>query len=130
MSQSKLHILTGAKWENLVGYSRAVKAGNTIEVSGTVAIKEGLPYAIGDPYEQTVRILEIIRKTLLQGGADMADVVRTRMYVTDISQWEAIGRAHAEVFGEIKPATTMVEVKALISPEFLVEIEATAVITD
>ncbi|MDX1628449.1 MAG: RidA family protein [Fulvivirga sp.] len=119
---------TGFKWEDEVGYSRAVKIGNTIEISGTVALKEGELIGLNNPYEQTRCILQNIEAVLKDAGAQMKDVVRTRMYVTDISHWEAIGKAHGEVFAEIKPATSMVEVSRLISPEFLVEIEATAIL--
>jgi enamine deaminase RidA (YjgF/YER057c/UK114 family) len=120
---------SGASWEPIVGYSRAVRIGNTIEVSGTCAVdKAGQPYAIGDAYLQTRRSLEIIKEAIEQLSGRLQDVVRTRIYVTDISQWETIGRAHGELFGNIRPATTMVEVSKLISPEFLVEIEATAII--
>jgi enamine deaminase RidA (YjgF/YER057c/UK114 family) len=121
---------SGATWEPIVGYSRAVRIGNTIEVSGTCAVdKDGHPFATGDAYLQTQRILEIIRNGVEQLGGRMEDVIRTRMYVTDISQWEAIGKAHGEVFGSIRPATTMVEVSKLISPEYMVEIEATALLS-
>jgi len=121
---------SGATWEPIVGYSRAVRIGNTIEVSGTCAVdKDGHPFAIGDAYQQTKRILEIIKNGVEQLGGRMEDVIRTRMFVTDISQWEAIGKAHGEVFGSIRPATTMVEVSKLISPEYLVEIEATALLS-
>ena len=129
MSADVTRYATGAKWEGIVGYSRAVQFGNTIEVSGTVSFKDGQPYAIGDPYRQTQRILEIIEQALAHFGGTMADVVRTRMYVTDIDNWEAVGKAHGEVFGEIRPVTTMIEVSGFISPEYLVEIEATAVIS-
>ena len=124
---NRLTITSGAQWEDVVGYSRATKIGNTIEVSGTVSIKDGKTIAVGDPYGQTKRILEIIRDTLEQAGASMSDVIRTRIYVTNISDWEQVGKAHGEVFAGIKPATSMVEVSKLISPEFLVEIEATAI---
>ena len=124
---NRLTITSGAQWEDVVGYSRATKIGNTIEVSGTVSIKDGKTIAVGDPYGQTKRILEIIRDTLEQAGASMRDVIRTRIYVTNIADWEQVGKAHGEVFAGIKPATSMVEVSKLISPEFLVEIEATAI---
>lgn len=119
---------TGAKWEDKVGYSRAVRIGNTIEVSGTVALVDGELKGLNDPYAQTKCILQIIEDTLGKAGAKLDDVIRTRIFVTDISQWEEIGRAHGEVFAAIKPATSMVEVSALISPEFLLEIEATAIL--
>ncbi len=123
------HYSSGARWEPVVGYSRAVRTGSLIEVSGTCAVDaEGHAYAIGDPYRQTMRALEIIESAIQHLGGKLDDVVRTRMYVTDISQWEEIGRAHGEYFKDIRPATTMVEVAKLISPEYLVEIEATAVI--
>ncbi len=125
MSQ-RSNFTTGAKWENLVGYSRAVRMGQTIEVSGTVSIKDGEVIGEGDPYLQTKRILEIISDAVTTLGGSMHDVIRTRIYVTDISNWEAIGRAHGEVFADIKPATTMVEVSRLIDDKFLVEIEASA----
>lgn len=123
------HFSSGATWEPIVGYSRAVRVGNTIEVSGTCAVdSEGHPYASGDVYLQTKRCLEIINHALTHLDARLEDVVRTRIYVTDISQWESIGKAHGEVFGQIRPATTMIEVSKLISPEYLVEIEATAIL--
>jgi enamine deaminase RidA (YjgF/YER057c/UK114 family) len=122
----RLNITTDAPWEKLVGYSRAVRTGKTVEVSGTVAIMDNEVVGIGNPYAQTKRILEIINDVLQQAGSSINDVVRTRIYVTDIKNWEEIGRAHGEVFGDIMPATSMVEVSQLIDPDFLVEIEATA----
>jgi enamine deaminase RidA (YjgF/YER057c/UK114 family) len=120
---------TSVAWESIVGYSRAVRIGNVIEVSGTVSILDGKAYGGNDPYLQTKRILEIIGYALAHFGASYTDVIRTRIYVTDITNsWEAVGRAHGEVFRDIRPATSMVEVKALITPEYLVEIEATAVL--
>ena len=127
MSQ-RLNISSGAPWEAQVGYSRAVRVGNVVEVTGTVAVRNGQVVGPGDAYAQTVCALEIIAETLQKAGATLADVVRTRIYVTDISQWQAYGRAHQEVFGNIRPCTTMVEVAALISPEYLVEIEASAIL--
>jgi enamine deaminase RidA (YjgF/YER057c/UK114 family) len=120
---------SGAKWEDIVGYSRAVKIDNTIEVTGTVAVDENsLLVGKDDAYAQTKFIIEKIEKVLKQAGASLKDVVRTRMYVTDISRWEEYGKAHGEFFKDIKPCTTMVEVSALIAPEYLVEIEATAIV--
>lgn len=122
----RLNITTNAPWEKMVGYSRAVRTGKTVEVSGTVAILDNEVVGIGNPYAQTKRILEIINDVLQQAGASIHDVVRTRLYVTDITSWEEVGRAHGEVFGDVMPATSMVEVSQLIDPDFLVEIEATA----
>ena len=129
MNQNRKNISTGAKWEDIVGYSRAVVIGNQIEVSGTVALDDqGKTVGMNNAYLQTKRILEIIQNTLNKAGASMEDVVRTRIYVTDISLWEEVGKAHGEIFGKIKPATSMVEVSRLISDDYLVEIEAIAVI--
>jgi enamine deaminase RidA (YjgF/YER057c/UK114 family) len=121
---------SGAKWEDIVGYSRAVKIGNTIEVTGTVAVDENsmLVYK-DDAYGQTKFILEKIERVLNQAGASLKDVIRTRMFVTDISRWEEYGKAHGEFFSAIKPCTSMIEVKGLIAPEYLIEIEATAIIS-
>jgi len=120
-------IPAGSKWEPIIGYSRAVKIGNSVHVSGTAPSgPDGKVVAPGDPYAQTKRCLEIIEEALAKAGAKMSDVYRTRMYLTDISQWESVGRAHGEYFGEVRPATTIVEVSKLISPEMLVEIEADA----
>jgi enamine deaminase RidA (YjgF/YER057c/UK114 family) len=122
-----LRYSSGARWESIVGYSRAVRTGDIIEVSGTVSVGEdGLPFGIGDPGAQATRILSIIRTAVEALGGHLEDVVRTRIYVTVITQWEAVGRAHGAVFADIRPATSMVEVARLIGPEFLVEIEATA----
>jgi enamine deaminase RidA (YjgF/YER057c/UK114 family) len=120
-------ISSGSPWEKPVGYSRAVRVGNVVEVAGTTA-QDGEAVTGHDEYEQTKRVLEKIAAALHEAGATLADVVRTRMFVTDIAQWEAVGRAHGEVFGEIRPVTTMVQVAALIDPRLLVEIEATAII--
>jgi len=124
----RINISSGAKWEDIVGYSRAVKVGNVIEVSGTAAVDGGGVVGKGNAYEQTKFIIMKIEKALKEAGSELKDVVRTRIYVTDISRWEEIGKAHGEFFKNIKPATSMVEVKALIEPDMLVEIEATAIL--
>jgi enamine deaminase RidA (YjgF/YER057c/UK114 family) len=122
------NISSGAKWEDIVGYSRAVVMGNTIEVSGTVAVdSDNNLVGKDDAYEQTKFILQKIEGVLKGAGFQMTDVVRTRIFVTDISKWEDIGRAHGEFFKTIKPATAMIEVKGLISDDYLVEIEVTAI---
>ena len=125
---SRTNYSSGSPWEDIVGYSRAVKIGNIIEVAGTTASENGKAVFVNDYYGQTRFILEKIKKTLEQAGASMEDVVRTRIYVCDISQWESVAKAHAEFFLGIKPAATMVEVSRLIDPELLIEIEVTAVI--
>lgn len=125
---NRINYSSGAKWESFIGYSRAVRIGNAIEVSGTVAVDENSNLVgEGDVYLQTKYILEKISAALMQAGASINDVVRTRMFVTDISSWEQIGKAHGEVFRDIRPATAMIEVKGLIAPEYLIEIEATAI---
>jgi enamine deaminase RidA (YjgF/YER057c/UK114 family) len=129
MSSSRVNYSSGAKWEDVVGYSRAVKVGNVIEVTGTVAVNEHNELIGEDnPYLQTKFILQKIETVLLLAGASLKDVVRTRMFVTDISKWQEYGKAHGEVFADIKPCTSMIEVSALIAPEYLIEIEATAII--
>jgi enamine deaminase RidA (YjgF/YER057c/UK114 family) len=123
----RLNITSGAVWENTVGYCRAVRIGDTIEVAGTTAVgPDSKPVGVGDAYEQTRFVLRKIERALIEAGATMADVVRTRMFVTDISQWEHVGRAHGEVFRDIKPAATMLEVSKLIDSDLMVEIEVTA----
>jgi len=125
----RINISSGAKWEDIVGYSRAVKIGNIIEIAGTTSVEDGKVIGVNDAYLQTKVILQKIERALIETGASLKDVVRTRMFVTDISKWEEVGRAHGEFFRNIKPVTSMVEVKALISPEMLIEIEATAIIS-
>ena len=123
------HFATGTQWEPVVGYSRAVRVGPFVRVSGTTATDEaGEVMGVGDPRAQMVRTLENVRQALEGVGASLADVIRTRMYVTDINAWEEIGRVHGEVFAEIRPATSMVEVTRLIHPDMLVEVEAEALV--
>lgn len=120
---------SGAKWEDIVGYSRAVRVGNFVEVTGTVAVDEnGHTVGVDNPYEQTKFAYQKIEKVLAQAGASLKDVVRCRMFVTDISQWEAYGRGHAEFFKEIKPCLSMIEISKLIEAEYMVEIEVSAII--
>ena len=126
----RVNYSSGSKWEDIVGYSRAVKVGNVVEVTGTVASGEdGKVMGEDDPYAQTKFIYQKIESVLKRAGAEMKDVVRVRMFVTDISRWQEYGRAHSEFFKDIKPCNTMVEVSALIEPAYLVEIEATAIIS-
>ncbi len=128
---TRTNYASGSKWEDIVGYSRAVKVGNIIEVTGTVASGEdGQVVGENDPYQQTHFIYQKIEKVLTQAGASMKDVVRVRMFVTDISKWQEYGRAHSEFFKDIKPCNTMVEVSALIEPGYMIEIEASAILTD
>jgi enamine deaminase RidA (YjgF/YER057c/UK114 family) len=126
----RLNISSGAIWEDQVGYSRAVRIGNIVEVSGTTAVDGGQVMFPHDPYNQTQYILLKIQQALEDAGAKLEDVVRTRMFVTDISQWEKVGKAHGEVFRDIKPAATMVEVYSLIQEGLVVEIEATAFVQE
>lgn len=122
------NIPSGSEYEDKVGYSRAVRVGNIVEVAGTTSMKDGKVRGIGEPYYQTKIILKKIEQALIDAGAAMTDIVRTRIYVVDIAMWEDVGRAHGEVFGTIKPASTLVAVSSLVDPDMLVEIEATAII--
>jgi enamine deaminase RidA (YjgF/YER057c/UK114 family) len=128
MSSKRINISSGARWEDIVGYSRAVRVGNIIEVAGTTAVDGEEIIGKGNLYVQTEFIFRKIEKALQDAGASLDDVVRTRMYVTDISTWEEAGRAHGEFFRTIKPASTMVEVSRLIQPDLLIEIEVTAIV--
>ncbi len=125
---NRKNISSGAKWEDIVGYSRAVRVGNIVEVAGTTAVEGDQVMFPGEAYNQTQYILLKIQQALEDAGAGMEDVVRTRIFVTDMGQWEEVGKAHGEFFSKIKPASTMVEVYSLIRSELIVEIEATAII--
>ena len=126
----RINYSSGAKWEDVVGYSRAVKFGNVIEVTGTVAVDENNNLIGGNnAYDQTKFIIQKIETVLQKAGASLKDVVRTRMFVTDISRWQEYGKARGEFFKDIRPCTTMVEVSKLISPEYFIEIEATAIVS-
>lgn len=128
---TRVNVSSGVQWEDIIGYSRAVKVGNVIEVAGTTALDEaGKLVGTDDLYEQTRYIITKIEKALKTAGATLQDIVRTRIFTTDISRWEEIGRAHGEFFSQIKPASTMVEVRSLIHPTMLVEIEATALLQE
>ena len=124
--EKRISISSGTIWESKIGYSRAVRIGNLIEVSGTAAVDRDRIIAPGDPYQQTRFIIQKIEKAINDAGGSLSDVIRTRIYVTNIKDWDAVGRAHGEFFKDIKPVTSMVGVKSLIDPNIVVEIEATA----
>lgn len=126
---ARQNISTGGPWEGKIGYSRAVRVGAALYVSGSTAMTPSGLVGKGDPYEQTIQTFKTIEAALKQAGASLSDVVRTRIYMANIDQWQEVGRAHGEIFGHIRPATTMVEVKRLIDPDMLVEIEADAVVS-
>jgi enamine deaminase RidA (YjgF/YER057c/UK114 family) len=132
MSESatkRILVSSGSPYEPIIGFSRAVRVGNIVAVGGTTAGSGSKPVAIGDPAKQTRAILEIIEKSLADAGASLADVVRTRTYLVDIADWEAVGRVHGEFLGDIRPVSSMLQVTGFISPDWLVEIEADAVIS-
>jgi enamine deaminase RidA (YjgF/YER057c/UK114 family) len=126
---TRKNISSETKWEDIVGYSRAVRVGKIIEIAGTTAVEEGKVVGVNDAYTQTKFIIEKIEKSLLEAGATLKDVVRTRMFVTDIKRWEEYGKAHGEYFRNIKPVSSMIEIKSLIDSDMLIEIEATAIIS-
>ena len=127
---SRLLVSSGSPYEPIVGYSRAVRVGNMISVAGTTAGSGGKPVAIGDPAAQTRAIFETIEKALKEAGASFEDVVRTRVYLVDIAHWEAVGRIHGEIFSDIRPANTALQVSGFVSPDWLVEIEVDAVVSE
>lgn len=127
---TRQNISTGGPWEGKIGYSRAVRVGSQIHVSGSTAMTPSGLVGKGDPYAQTIQTFKTIEAALKQAGASLEDVVRTRIYMANIDQWQDVGRAHGEIFGAIRPATTMIEVKRLIDPDMLVEIEAEAIVSE
>lgn len=129
VATKRLLVSSGSPYESIVGFSRAVRAGNVIAVSGTTAGSSGKPVAIGDPAAQTRAILETIAKALADAGASLKDVVRTRVYLVDMTHFDAVGRVHGEFFGDIRPANTTLQVSAFVNPDYLVEIEADAVVS-
>lgn len=129
IATKRLLVSSGSPYEPIIGFSRAVRVGNIIAVGGTTAGSSGKPVAIGDPEAQTRVILEIIAKVLQDAGSSVSDVIRTRIFLTDIAHWEAVGKVHGEVFGDIRPASSMLEVSRFINPDWLVEIEADAVVS-
>jgi enamine deaminase RidA (YjgF/YER057c/UK114 family) len=129
VATKRVLVSSGSPYEPIIGFSRAVRVGNIVAVGGTTAGSGGTPVAIGDPAAQTRAILEIIAKSLADAGASLKDVIRTRTYLVDIAHWEAVGRVHGEFFGDIRPASSMLEVSGFISPDWLVEIEADAVVS-
>jgi enamine deaminase RidA (YjgF/YER057c/UK114 family) len=129
VATKRVLVSSGSPYEPIIGFSRAVRVGNIVAVGGTTAGSGGEPVAIGDPAAQTRAILEIIAKSLADAGASLKDVIRTRTYLVDIAHWEAVGRVHGEFFGDIRPASSMLEVSGFISPDWLVEIEADAVVS-
>ncbi|MBH0206342.1 MAG: RidA family protein [Nitrospira sp.] len=126
---ARQNISTGGPWEEKIGYSRAVRVGAALYVSGSTAMTPSGLIGKGDPYAQTIQTFKTIEAALKQAGASLNDVVRTRIYMANIDQWQEVGRAHGEIFGNVRPATTMVEVKRLIDPDMLVEIEADAIVS-
>jgi enamine deaminase RidA (YjgF/YER057c/UK114 family) len=127
-TSKRLLISSGSPYEPIIGFSRAVRVGNIVAIGGTAACSGGKPVAIGDPAAQTRAILAIIAKALEDAGAGLKDVIRTRTYLVDIAHWEAVGRVHGEVFGDIRPVPSMLQVTGFINPDWLVEIEADAVL--
>ena len=123
------NVSTGGPWDGKIGYSRAVRVGQSVYVSGSTAMTPSGLVGKGDPYAQTIQTIKTIEAALKQAGASLTDIVRTRIYMANIDQWQEVGRAHGEIFGDIRPATTMVEVKRLIDPDMLVEIEADAIMS-